>query len=72
METRVDQGVTAVTQQFETLADQVARIRAETKRQLIATDAALHKRPYSYYALGGAFAAGVIGGLILPFRKKMH
>jgi len=72
VETRVDQGVTAVTQQLETVADQVAKISAETKRQLIVADATLHKRPYSYYALGGAFAAGVLGGLILPLRKKMH
>lgn len=72
VEARVDQGATAVAQRLEMVANQVTRITAETKRQLIAADAAMHKRPYSYYALSGAFVAGVIGGLMLPPRKKIH
>lgn len=52
---------------------EVAQARlAETKRQLQTVDDTLHKRPYSYYALGGAFTLGLIGGFMLPFTRKVH
>jgi len=68
----VQEGRAVTTTTAHKLAEVAQSRLAETKRQLQAVDDRLHKRPYSYYALGGAFTLGILGGLMLPFTRRVH
>ena len=68
--TRLDQSLQTLSVGFGTMVDRVNRINAETKRQLQVIDTTMHKRPYSYYALCGAVAVGVIGGMLMPVGRR--
>jgi ElaB/YqjD/DUF883 family membrane-anchored ribosome-binding protein len=68
----VEEGRAVTATTAHQLAEAAQTRLAETKRQLQTVDETLHKRPYSYYALGGAFTLGVLGGLILPLTRRVH
>jgi ElaB/YqjD/DUF883 family membrane-anchored ribosome-binding protein len=68
----VQEGREVTTTTAQKLADVAQARLAETKRQLQNVDETLHKKPYSYYALGGAFTLGILGGIMLPLTRKIH
>lgn len=68
----VQEGRAVTTTTAHKLAEAAQSRLAETKRQLQSVDDTLHKRPYSYYALGGAFTLGILSGLMLPFARRVH